>query len=103
MAGWMDHYALRSIDDDASATLLCPLDLFVCADQCPDSVAERSNAVNSKLQRRRDHIEELNRVRSLLRKLQVVFDLPKKLRAAIDEDALEIAVDDYSAAAPVLK
>lgn len=68
-----------------------------------DSVAERSNGVNSKLQQRREHIEELNRVRSLLKKLQVVFDLPKRLRAAIKIDALEIAVEQYSAALPVLK
>ena len=29
---------------------------------CADSVASRSNAVNSKLQLRRDHVEELNQV-----------------------------------------
>lgn len=66
-------------------------------------MAERSNAVNSKLQQRRDHIEDLNRVRSLLRKMQAVFDLPRKLRVALDNDALEIAVQQYAAAAPVLK
>lgn len=36
-----------------------------------ESVVERSNAVNSKLQHRQEHIEELNQVRTLLHKLQV--------------------------------
>ena len=65
--------------------------------------ADRSSAVNAKLQTRRDHIEELNQVRSLLFKLQAVFDLPKRLRVAIDQGALELAVNSYADAAPLLK
>uniref|UniRef100_A0A061QG84 Vacuolar protein sorting-associated protein 51 homolog n=1 Tax=Tetraselmis sp. GSL018 TaxID=582737 RepID=A0A061QG84_9CHLO len=68
-----------------------------------DSVADRSNAVNAKLQQRRDHIEELNRVRSLLKKMQAMFNLPRKLRAALDNDALEVAVEHYASARPVLE
>lgn len=59
--------------------------------------------MNSKLQLRRDQIEELSQVKNLLTKLQVVFDLPRRLRAALDRGAHEIAADAYSDAAPLLK
>ena len=36
-----------------------------------ETVADRSSKINSKLQSRRDHIDELNAVRMLLVKLQV--------------------------------
>lgn len=36
-----------------------------------DAVADKSSAVNQKLLKRRQHIEELNRVQNLLNKLQV--------------------------------
>ena len=62
-------------------------------------MAERSEAVNSKLQLRRDQIEELSQVKGL----QVVFDLPRRLRAALDAGAHEVAADAYSDAAPLLK
>lgn len=68
-----------------------------------DSVATRSNAVNSKLQLRRDHVEELNQVRGLLFKLQAIFDLPKRLHTALEQGAVEIAVDAFAEAAPLLK
>lgn len=42
-------------------------------------------------------------VRALLAKLQAVFDLPRKLRAAIDQGAFEVAADCYADAAPLLK
>ena len=66
-------------------------------------MAERSEAVNSKLQLRRDQIEELSQVKGLLAKLQVVFDLPRRLRAALDAGAHEVAADAYADAAPLLK
>ena len=59
--------------------------------------------MNSKLQLRRDQIEELSQVKNLLTKLQVVFDLPRRLRAALDRSAHEIAADAYADAAPLLK
>ncbi len=68
-----------------------------------ESVAERSEAVNSKLQLRRDQIEELSQVKNLLTKLQAVFDLPRRLRTALDRGALDIAADAYADAAPLLK
>lgn len=68
-----------------------------------DGVSEKSNVVNLKLQRRRDHIEELNKVQGVLRKLQAVFDLPKKMRAALEQDILDSAVSFYAEALPLLK
>eukprot|EP00891_Asterochloris_glomerata_P001742 jgi/Astpho2/1742/Aster-04163 len=68
-----------------------------------EAVTTRSGTVNSKLQLRRDNIEELNQVRALLAKLQAVFDLPRRLRTAIDQGAIEIAVNSYADAAPLLK
>ena len=42
-----------------------------------ETVADRSSKINSKLQSRRDHIDELNAVRMLLIKLQVLdFSMP---------------------------
>ncbi len=68
-----------------------------------DGVVATSNAVNGKLERRQAEIEELNSVRVLLHKLQGVFDLPRKLRAAIERQAFEVAADAYADAAPLLK
>ena len=39
----------------------------------------------------------------LLHKLQAVYDLPRKLRAAIDRQAYEVAADCYADALPLLK
>ena len=59
--------------------------------------------MNGKLQARQDQMEELNHVRLLLVKLQGVFDLPRRLRAALDARAHEVAVDAYAEAAPLLR
>ena len=48
-------------------------------------------------------LPRLSQVRALLAKLQAVFDLPRKLRAAIDRGAFEVAADCYADAAPLLK
>lgn len=42
-------------------------------------------------------------VRELLVKLQAVFNLPKRLQAAMNQGAVEIAVNAYADAAPLLK
>ena len=68
-----------------------------------DSVAERSTTVSTKLQARQDKMEELHAVQQLLRKLQAVFDLPKRMRAALEEDVLDTAVSFYAEAQPLLK
>ena len=67
------------------------------------SVAARSGEVTTKLQERHNQMEDLSRVRGLLMKLQVVFQLPKQLRAAIEQGAIEIAVHKYADVASLLK
>lgn len=42
-------------------------------------------------------------VRGLLFKLQAVFDLPKRLHTALEQGAVEIAVNAFADAAPLLK
>jgi len=42
-------------------------------------------------------------VKVLLGKVQAVFDLPRRLHAAIDHGALEIAVATYADAEPLLR
>ena len=59
--------------------------------------------MNSKLAKHRDEIEELNNVRSLLKTLQSVFDLPARLRACVEVGAHASAVREYAAAAPLLE
>eukprot|EP00879_Flechtneria_rotunda_P017668 GHRR01018520.1.p1 GENE.GHRR01018520.1~~GHRR01018520.1.p1 ORF type:complete len:521 (+),score=214.76 GHRR01018520.1:269-1831(+) len=68
-----------------------------------DVLAEKSSAVNEKLMKRRQHMEELNRVQQLLIKLQAVFDLPSRMKAALEMDALESAVSFYAEAQPLLR
>ena len=70
---------------------------------CAGSVAARSGQVTTKLQQRHDQMEDLSRVRGLLLKLQAVFQLPKQLRAAIEQGAIEIAVNKYADVAGLLK
>lgn len=71
--------------------------------QFAGNVAANSTQVNSKLQERHDQMEDLSRVRGLLVKLQAVFQLPRQLRAAIDQGAFEIAVEKYADVAGLLK
>ncbi len=44
-----------------------------------------------------------SQVRGLLFKLQAIFDLPKRLHTALEQGAVEIAVDAFAEAAPLLK
>lgn len=62
-----------------------------------------SEAVNGKLQQRQEEVEQLTAVRALLARLQGVFDLPRKLRAALERGAYEVAADTYADAAPLLQ
>lgn len=66
-------------------------------------VAETSDGVNSKLQKHRDGIEELSRVKVLLQKIQCVIDLPKRMEIALKEEAFSVAVSNYCEARPLLK
>ncbi|GFH06630.1 uncharacterized protein HaLaN_01294, partial [Haematococcus lacustris] len=68
-----------------------------------DTVADRSLMVSTKLQKRQDRMEELHRVQLLLKKLQAVFELPRRMRAALEEDVLDTAVSYYAEAQPLLQ
>ena len=68
-----------------------------------EGVVHRSEAINSKLEARQRTIEELNAVRQLLRKLQGVFDLPKRLRAMLDAGALDLGAESYAEVGPFLR
>lgn len=46
---------------------------------------------------------DVPQVKVLLGKVQAVFDLPRRLHAAIDHGALEIAVATYADAEPLLR
>ncbi|KAK3282785.1 hypothetical protein CYMTET_9486, partial [Cymbomonas tetramitiformis] len=67
-----------------------------------NGISSKSDEVNNTLSTRRKNIEELNGVRALLKKLQVVFDLPSRLRVCLEQDALALAVSYYTGAAPIL-
>ncbi|KAL4420694.1 hypothetical protein ABPG75_010350 [Micractinium tetrahymenae] len=71
--------------------------------QLIDGVVATSDEVHGKLQQRQQEVEELGAVRALMHKLQAVFDLPRKLRAAIEREAYEVAADCYADAAPLLR
>ena len=49
------------------------------------------------------HERPVLQVKVLLGKVQAVFDLPRRLHAAIDHGALEIAVATYADAEPLLR
>ena len=63
----------------------------------------RSEAVNGTLEQRQAAIMELKQTRELLRQLQMVLEVPRKLRAALTQGAYEVAVDIYEDVAPVLE
>ena len=65
-----------------------------------DNVSNQTSGLCDKLQKRRETMEELQRVQGLVKKLQAVFDLPKKMRAALEGDMLESAVGLHQAPYP---
>ncbi|KAL6774175.1 hypothetical protein ACKKBG_A24035 [Auxenochlorella protothecoides x Auxenochlorella symbiontica] len=66
-------------------------------------VMERSADVSGRLDKRQQQIEELSDTRLLLRRLQAVYELPKKIRAALDSGKLEVAVDAHADVLPLLR
>lgn len=67
------------------------------------SVQSKSDSVDASLCERRERIENLNRTRSLLRKVQFIYDLPSQLMKCIKSEAYADAVKYYVGALPVLK
>ncbi|KAF3436540.1 hypothetical protein FNV43_RR23632 [Rhamnella rubrinervis] len=67
------------------------------------SVQSRSDAVNTSLFEKREHIEKLHRTRNLLRKVQIIYDLPARLGKCIKSEAYADAVRYYTGAMPIFK
>ncbi|KAA8543033.1 hypothetical protein F0562_021472 [Nyssa sinensis] len=67
------------------------------------SVQSRSDGVNTSLFEKREHIEKLHRTRTLLRKVQFIYDLPTRLGKCIKSEAYADAVRLYTGAMPILK
>ncbi|XAR58378.1 hypothetical protein NMG60_11013760 [Bertholletia excelsa] len=67
------------------------------------SVQSRSDGVNTSLFEKREHIEKLHQTRTLLRKVQFIYDLPSRLRKCIKSEAYADAVRYYTGATPIFK
>ncbi|CAM6105319.1 unnamed protein product [Calypogeia fissa] len=67
------------------------------------AVRGKSDGINVSLSARRERIEELNGTRSLLRKVQFIFDLPKRLRTCLKIQDYAKATKFYKGALPILK
>ncbi|KAG0580912.1 hypothetical protein KC19_4G210000 [Ceratodon purpureus] len=65
-------------------------------------VRGKSDGINASLCERRERIEELNGTRSLLRKVQFIFDLPQRLRKCMSAENYAAAVKYYQGALPIL-
>jgi hypothetical protein len=62
----------------------------------------RSETVNGTLEQHQASIMDLKNTRELLYQLQLLLDVPRKLRAAINQGAYDIAADIYADVSPVL-
>ncbi|KAK3194268.1 hypothetical protein Dsin_025578 [Dipteronia sinensis] len=67
------------------------------------TVQSRSDGVNTSLFEKREHIEKLHRTRTLLRKVQFIYDLPARLGKCIKSEAYADAVRFYNGAMPIFK
>jgi len=66
------------------------------------NINDSSDIINTGLADRRTKIEELNRTRGLLKKLQFIFELPARITRCIENDRWTEAVQCYKAALPHL-
>ncbi|CAM6014084.1 unnamed protein product [Sphagnum balticum] len=66
-------------------------------------VRAKSDGINASLCERRERIEQLNGTRSLLRKIQFIFDLPQRLRKCMNAEDYSTAVKYYKGALPILQ
>ena len=61
-----------------------------------DAIATSSDSINAELAPSREQIERLTGIRRLVKKLQFIFELPSRLRKAIDMEAYAQAVKYYN-------
>lgn len=66
------------------------------------ATVEKAKQVDKNLSLRRDQVLALSGVRGLIAKLQNAFDVPEKMRAAINRDAPGVAANYYAAISPLL-
>ena len=66
------------------------------------ATVEKAHRVDKNLSLRRDQVLALSGVRNLIAKLQNAFDVPEKMRAALDRDAPSVAANYYAAVRPLL-
>ena len=66
------------------------------------ATVEKAKQVDKNLSLRRDQVLALSGVRNLIAKLQNAFDVPEKMRAAINRDAPGVAANYYAAIRPLL-
>ena len=62
----------------------------------------KATAVDQSLSLKRDQVEQLSGVRSLINKLQAAFEVPGKMRIALDRGAVDLAGNYYAAIRPLL-
>ncbi|KAG6512982.1 hypothetical protein ZIOFF_031126 [Zingiber officinale] len=67
------------------------------------SVQSKSDLVNTSLFEKREHIEKLHRTRNLLRKVQLIYDLPTRLAKCIKVEAYADAVRYFIGAKPIFE
>ena len=66
------------------------------------ATVEKAKQVDKNLSLRRDQVLALSGVRGLIAKLQNAFDVPEKMRAALNRDAPGVAANYYAAVRPLL-
>lgn len=66
------------------------------------SVTDKSNSINEALKGKRAKVAELSSTHALLKKLQFLFELPKKLKSCIEEENWALGVKFYVRAQRVL-
>lgn len=75
---------------------------FTELDSVLTDVVQQSDAIDKKLNEQQKIIVEMNRARSTLHKLSLLFRLPRKMKAAMEREAYDIVTDLYQEAKPVL-
>ena len=66
------------------------------------ATVEKAHQVDKNLSLHRDQVLALSGVRGLIAKLQNAFDVPEKMRAALNRDAPGVAANYYAAVRPLL-
>lgn len=66
-------------------------------------IVGKSNLISDSLGERQEEIEQLTNARLVLHRLKAALDVPRKIKAAVQAGALDIAADTYADVLPLLK